>query len=216
MPYFMKKAREPISSYTHFLGAVLFGIGAVLLFFKAFAGGSDSRTLLSLLAFGCSITALYSASAIYHFSNRTPKVIYHLRKLDHSMIYVLIAGTYTPILMAYLEPPKGALFTAAMWIIAALGILMKLCWFHAPRWLTTALYLLMGWAILADVSIFSRMSAGALWLLVLGGVSYTIGGVIYGIKKPNLSAKLGFHELFHLFVLGGSLFHYLLVLFYIA
>ena len=86
MPYFMKKAREPISSYTHFLGAVLFGIGAVLLFFKAFAGGSDSCTLISLLAFGCSITALYSASAIYHFSNRTPKVIYHLRKLDHSMI----------------------------------------------------------------------------------------------------------------------------------
>ncbi len=216
MSYFMKKAREPISSYTHFLGAISFGIGAILLFFKAFAGGSNSQTLLSLLAFGCSITALYSASAIYHFSNRTPKVIYHLRKLDHSMIYVLIAGTYTPILMTYLDPPRGAWFTAAMWIIAAAGIVMKLCWFNAPRWLTTALYLLMGWAILADVSIFSHMSAGALWLLVLGGISYTIGGVIYGVKKPNLSVKLGFHELFHLFVLGGSLFHYLLVLFYIA
>lgn len=216
MSYFMRKAREPISSYTHFLGAISFGIGAIFLFFKAFAGGSDSRTLLSLLAFGCSITALYSASAIYHFSNRTPKVIYHLRKLDHSMIYVLIAGTYTPILMTYLDPPRGAWFTAAMWIIAAAGIVMKLCWFNAPRWLTTALYLLMGWAILADVSIFSHMSAGALWLLVLGGISYTIGGIIYGVKKPNLSVKLGFHELFHLFVLGGSLFHYLLVLFYIA
>ena len=93
---------------------------------------------------------------------------------------------------------------------------MKLFWFHAPRWLSTSLYLLMGWAILADVSIFSRMSSGALWLLVLGGICYTAGGVIYGIKKPNISTKLGFHELFHLFVLGGSLFHYLLVLFYIA
>lgn len=132
------------------------------------------------------------------------------------MIYVLIAGTYTPILLAYLEPPKGAAFTAAMWIIAAAGIAMKLCWFNAPRWLTTLLYLLMGWAILADMSIFSRMSAGAICLLVLGGVFYTVGGVIYGLKKPNLSSKLGFHELFHLFVLGGSLFHYLLVLLYIA
>ncbi|HAG57705.1 MAG: hemolysin III family protein [Oscillospiraceae bacterium] len=217
MPYFMKKARDPISSYTHFLGAILFGAGAILLFFKAFATGStDKRTLLSLLAFGCSITALYSASAIYHFCNREPKVIFHLRKLDHSMIYVLIAGTYTPILLAYLEPPKGAAFTAAMWIIAAAGIAMKLCWFNAPRWLTTLLYLLMGWAILADMSIFSRMSAGAICLLVLGGVFYTVGGVIYGLKKPNLSSKLGFHELFHLFVLGGSLFHYLLVLLYIA
>ena len=124
--------------------------------------------------------------------------------------------SYTPILLTYLEPPKGAAFTAVMWIIAAAGIVMKLCWFHAPRWLTTSLYLLMGWAILADVSIFSHMSIGALWLLVLGGVCYTIGGVIYGLKKPNLSVKIGFHELFHLFVLGGSLFHYLLVLFYIA
>ena len=217
MPYFMKKAREPIRSYTHFLGAILFGSGAILLFLKALAGGDASgRTLLSLLAFGCSITALYSASAIYHFSNRAPKVIHHLRKLDHSMIYVLIAGTYTPILLTYLDPPKGTAFTAAMWIIAAAGILMKLFWFHAPRWLSTSLYLLMGWAILADVSIFSRMSSGALWLLVLGGICYTAGGVIYGIKKPNISTKLGFHELFHLFVLGGSLFHYLLVLFYIA
>ena len=94
MPYFMKKAREPISSYTHFCGAILFGVGAILLFLKAFAGGeTDKRTLFSLLAFGCSITALYSASAIYHFSNRAPKFIYHLRKLDHSMIYILIAGT---------------------------------------------------------------------------------------------------------------------------
>ena len=136
MPYFMKKAREPISSYTHFCGAILFGVGAILLFLKAFAGGeTDKHTLFSLLAFGCSITALYSASAIYHFSNRAPKFIYHLRKLDHSMIYILIAGTYTPILLTYLEPPKGAAFTAVMWIIAAAGIVMKLCWFHAPRWL---------------------------------------------------------------------------------
>lgn len=217
MSYFTKNAREPISSYTHFLGALVFGTGALLLFVKAFATGmTDYRTLLSLLAFGFSITALYSASAIYHFSTRSDKIIAHLRKLDHSMIYILIAGTYTPILLNYLDPPSGAIFTAAIWICAAVGITMKLCWFDAPRWLTTALYLLMGWAILADVSIFTRMSAGALWLLALGGISYTIGGIIYGIKKPNISQALGFHELFHLFVLGGSLFHYLLVLLYIA
>ena len=217
MPSFMKHAREPISSYTHFLGAVVFGIGAVLLICKAaFGDGTDRRTLLSLLTFGCSITALYSASAWYHFSTQAPKVIYHLRKPDHSMIYILIAGTYTPILLTYLAPVEGMAFTAAMWILAAAGILIKLCWFQAPRWLATTLYLMMGWAILADVSIFSRMSPGALVLLVLGGVSYTAGGIIYGVKKPNLSPRFGFHELFHLFVLAGSLFHYMLVLLYIA
>ncbi len=217
MSYFYKNAREPVNSYTHFLGAVVFGFGAVLLFVKAFLGGvKDAATLLSLLVFALSVVSLYAASSAYHFSTRSPDVILHLRKLDHSMIYVLIAGTYTPILFHYLEAPKCYFFAAFMWIVAAAGILITLCWFGAPRWLTTVLYCVMGWTIIAEPSVLKDMSAGALWLLALGGVSYTAGGVIYALKKPNISPKLGFHELFHLFVLAGSLFHYLMVLIYIA
>ena len=132
------------------------------------------------------------------------------------MIYVLIAGTYTPILLAYMPSPNCWYFTAFMWILACSGILLKLLWFSAPRWLGTSFYLLMGWAILADLSVLSRMSPGALVLLVAGGLSYTAGGLIYGLQKPNFSKTFGHHELFHLFCLAGSLFHYLLVLLYIA
>jgi len=103
-----------------------------------------------------------------------------------------------------------------MWILACSGILLKLLWFSAPRWLGTSFYLLMGWAILADLSVLGRMSTGALVLLVAGGLSYTAGGLIYGLQKPNFSKTFGHHELFHLFCLAGSLFHYLLVLLYIA
>ena len=217
MSYFWRNAREPISSYTYFLGAVFFGVGAFVLLIKAlFDSDIAARTVLSLSVFGFSLVALYSASAVYHFSCRSQKIIYYLRKLDHSMIYVLIAGTYTPILLAYMPSPNCWYFTAFMWILACSGILLKLLWFSAPRWLGTSFYLLMGWAILADLSVLSRMSAGALVLLVAGGLSYTTGGLIYGLQKPNFSKTFGHHELFHLFCLAGSLFHYLLVLLYIA
>lgn len=217
MSYFWRNAREPISSYTHFLGAVFFGVGAFVLLIKAlFDSDIAARTVLSLSVFGFSLVALYSASAVYHFSCRSQKIIYCLRKLDHSMIYVLIAGTYTPILLAYMPSPNCWYFTAFMWILAFSGILLKLLWFSAPRWLGTSFYLLMGWAILADLSVLSRMSPGALVLLVAGGLSYTAGGLIYGLQKPNFSKTFGHHELFHLFCLAGSLFHYLLVLLYIA
>ena len=93
---------------------------------------------------------------------------------------------------------------------------LKLCWFSAPRWLQTLLYIAMGWAVLFDVSVFRDMSGVAVFLLAAGGISYTVGGIIYIIKKPNLSPTWGFHELFHLFILLGSVFHYLMVLFYVA
>lgn len=217
MPRFFQKAREPMSSFTHFWGILLFAAGAVLLFVKAAVDRvTDPTTLLSLGAFALSLVLLYSASCIYHYSGGSERKIRVLRKLDHSMIYVLIAGTYTPILAHYLEREKSIPFIAAMWVIALSGIVMKICWIKAPRWLTSVLYILMGWAILADVSIFSNMQTGALFFLVAGGISYTVGGIMYGLKKPNFGKTFGFHEVFHLFVLGGSLFHYLLVFFYIA
>ena len=217
MSRYMVKARDPISSMTHLIGAIFFAVATVLLICKTIIWSDWSvKVLVGVILFGCSLVALYSASSIYHFFNGSQKTLLILRKLDHAMIYVLIAGTYTPILLKYMSGLEGWIFTIAMWACAAIGIIIKLCWFSAPRWLQTVLYLAMGWAILFDISIFKSMSGVAFLLLAAGGISYTIGGVIYMLKKPNISAQFGFHELFHIFVLLGSLFHFLMIFFYVA
>ena len=217
MSQYLMKAREPISSFSHMIGAVVFAIATILLIAKAlFVGSWSLEILVGVIVFGISLVALYSASAIYHYSNGSKHKILVLRKLDHSMIYVLIAGSYTPILLKFMAQREGLIFVSVMWLCAAVGVVIKLCWFNAPRWLQTVLYIAMGWAGLFDISIFKEMSGSALFLLVAGGISYTIGGIIYIVKKPNVSVKFGFHELFHIFILIGSAFHYLLVLFYVA
>ena len=217
MSQYLMKAREPISSFSHMIGAVVFAIATILLIAKAlFVGSWSLEILVGVIVFGISLVALYSASAIYHYSNGSKHKILVLRKLDHSMIYVLIAGSYTPILLKFMAQREGLIFVSVMWLCAAVGVVIKLCWFNAPRWLQTVLYIAMGWAVLFDISIFKEMSGIALFLLVAGGISYTIGGIIYIVKKPNVSVKFGFHELFHIFILIGSAFHYLLALFYVA
>jgi hemolysin III len=198
------------------LGAVFSVVATVLLIVKALMGTEWSvKILFGVVLFGCSLVALYVASSVYHFFNGSGKTLLILRKLDHAMIYVLIAGTYTPVLLKYLSGLEGWIFTIAIWSCALVGIVIKLCWFSAPRWLQTVLYLMMGWAILFDISIFQSMSGVAVGLLAAGGLSYTIGGIIYMLKKPNFSASFGFHELFHMFVLLGSLFHFLMIFFYV-
>ena len=202
-----QSAREPMSSYTHFLGVLLSLIGlplSVLLYFVK--GSGDPLHLLAALIFCCSTLALYTTSCVYHFSQGTPAHINHLRKLDHAMIYVLIAGSYTPMLMSFYPKKEALVFSLILWI--------KVFWF-LPRWVSTAIYLLMGWSILFDLGPLTRIPTGAIVLLAAGGVSYTIGGVIYGLKKPDLFRAFGFHELFHCFVLLGSLLHYLVVAIYI-
>lgn len=217
MTYYLKHARDPLSSFSHMIGAWMFAFGGIILFLKAqLTGGLEGTQTLALLSFTLSTVALYSASAGYHYCNGSPERIAHLRKLDHSMIYILIAGSYTPVVLTWLQPPKGLFFSIFIWSFALIGILLKLVWFHAPRWLSTGLYLVMGWSILFDISAFSRMPVGALVLTALGGLSYTAGGVIYAIKKPNFPEPFGFHEVFHLFVLFGSLMHYIMILCYIA
>ena len=217
MSRYAKLARDPVSSISHLAGAIGFSAGTILLFFRAMLhGDSSAPKVFSLALFGFSLIALYSASAFYHFSTASASEVFRLRKLDHSIIYILIAGTYTPVLLNYSKAPWGVWLTLAIWLLAAAGIFSKLCWFWAPRWLSTGFYLFMGWFILFDPQVFARMEPGALTLLILGGVFYTAGGVIYGLKKPNLSRRFGFHELFHIFVLLGSLFPFPMVFLYIA
>ena len=214
MPRVFLRAREPFSSYSHFVGAVLSGIGlfAMLLMLDDTVSG---QLAVAAVVFCLSLIALYSASSIYHFSGRGEAVLRRLKKLDHSMIYVLIAGSYTPIVLRYMPAPRSYLFLGAIWLIALSGIAIKLLWIDAPRLLGTALYLALGWAIALDFGVVLSMPAPAIFLLAAGGLSYTVGGIVYITKKPNIGAVLGFHELFHLFVIAGSLCHYLMVFWYV-
>ena len=198
MPRLFLHAREPFSSYSHFIGAVLSGAGLACMLLRMFVTGADGITIFSVTLFCLSLIALYSASSIYHFSGRGESVLRILKKLDHSMIYVLIAGSYTPIVLKFMPYPKAFYFVGVIWAIALFGIAVKLLWIDAPRFLGTILYLLLGWAIVTDF-----------------GVVLSIGGLIYIMKRPNLSPVIGFHELFHLFVLAGSIFHYLMVFLYV-
>ena len=209
-------AREPMNSFTHFLGVVcsVAGLAAAALVYWL-KGDSDPAALLAAAIFCCSTFALYTTSCTYHYYNGGPEALFRLRKLDHSMIYVLIAGSYTAMLMSFYPRGQALVFSGVLWALAAIGILVKVFWFTLPRWISTAIYLLMGWSILLDLEPLTRIPTGAVVLLAAGGVSYTAGGLIYALKKPNLFRKFGFHELFHCFVLLGSLLHYLVIALYV-
>lgn len=216
MPRAFLKAREPFSSYSHFIGAVLSGVGLFAMLVRLlFDSTVSGRMAAAAVVFCLSLIALYSASSVYHFTGRGETAIKRLKKLDHSMIYVLIAGSYTPIILGFMPAPRSYVFLGAIWLIALAGIAIKLLWIDAPRLIGTALYLLLGWAIAFDFRVVLSMPAPAIGLLALGGVSYTVGGIIYILKKPNLGPTVGFHELFHLFVIAGSVCHYMMVFLYV-
>ena len=215
MSRYLSRAKDPWSSLTHMMGAVAFLFGTVVLILWGCLKQTSAGIIASAVIFGLSLVALYTASAVYHYITAAPKVTKILRKLDHSMIYVLIAGSYTPVLVCYYPPADRVWMLAAIWAIALCGIGVKLFWLEAPRWLYTGFYLIMGWFVLVNLSPLTNLPTGALVLLAGGGAAYTAGGIIYGLKRPVLFPGFGFHELFHLFVLLGSLLHYLMVLIYV-
>lgn len=216
MNYFFKYARDPISSLSHYLGAGLSVLATLAFLIAAIAKGDSALTLISVLVFGLSLVALYTASGYYHFIKTSPAKEKIFRKVDHAMIYVLIAGTYTPICLKFMPGAHGIIFTVAIWSVALLGIITKLYWINAPRWLSTSIYLLMGWAIIFDIKAFSGIPALCTTLIAAGGVAYSVGAIIYILKKPNFSPHFGFHELFHIFILLGSFFHFSAVWFFVV
>ena len=211
-------AQDPVSCETHALGAAASFAGGFLFLVRALYHGSNLLALAAAMCFSLSLMALYSASAIYHYypgTAETGGVKRILRKMDHSMIYVLIAGSYTPFSLVLLPQPDGIRFCAALWIFAVAGILLKLLWLNAPRILSTSIYLLMGWAVVFVARDFLTVGQPCMTLVALGGACYSVGAVFYAVKKPNISAEWTFHEIFHLLILAGSLFHYLAVFFYV-
>lgn len=214
------KVKDPGSAITHFIGMLAAACAAVPLLLKAYRQSGDTTTIASLAIFIVSMILLYAASTIYHTLDISPKVNKILRKIDHMMIFILIAGTYTPICLIVLGDKTGWNLLALVWGIAIVGILIMAFWITCPKWFSSAIYIAMGWAcVLAFTKIFYALpSAGFGWLLA-GGIIYTIGGVIYALKLPifnNRHQNFGSHEIFHLFVMGGSLCHYIMMYRFVA
>lgn len=212
-----RSLREPVNTITHGIGFVLSLLALVLMVIKGIANNLNTVGLVSVIIFGVSLSLLYLTSATYHGVITKDNIILRLRKLDHSMIFILIAGSYAPYCLIGLSKHNGSLFFIIISILAILGICFKLIWFNSPRWLQTALYIILGWAAVFMMKpLFSAIGFASLFLLILGGAFYTIGGVIYGIKPKKLTfGKFGFHEIFHIFIMIGSLCHFISVFFYI-
>lgn len=209
--------REPVNALTHLLGAVLAAVGLVVLLANGVANGS-ARQITAFAVFGASLVLMYSTSAIYHALNLSERGLTILRRLDHMMIYVLIAGTYTPVCLVLLRGRLGIGLLTAVWAIAAIGIVQKLVWMRAPRWFSTALYLGMGWiAVLVARPLLGAAPPGFLIWLVAGGVLYSVGAVVYATEWPKaVPGVFGFHEIWHMFVLGGGFSHYWAMLAYVS
>ena len=213
--------KDPGSAITHFIAMVLSVLAATPLLFKAYRDtGNFSLTWLSLAIFIISMILLYAASTIYPTLDISPKVNKLLRKIDHMMIFILIAGTYTPVCMVVLGDRTGWMLLALVWSIAIMGITIKACWITCPKWFSSLLYIAMGWVcVLAFTKIVRALPSTAFGWLLAGGIIYTVGGVIYALKLPIFNSRhqnFGSHEIFHLFVMGGSLCHYIMMYQFVA
>lgn len=206
------KAKDPISALTHFIGA-LFSLFAAIHLINQAIETENVQYIISFTIFGVSLLLLYTASTVYHTLDISEKMNKFLKRIDHMMIFILIAGTYTPVCVLRLEGNLRIGILALVWGLAFIGILTKIFWIHAPRWLYTMQYILMGWtAILVIRPLYAEMSKESFTWLLAGGIVYTVGGIIYGTKWPKFENKwFGFHEVFHLFVMGGSLCHIFMV-----
>lgn len=216
MKKLLQQIREPINTLTHGTGAILAVIGLAVLIYEAIQSGSISH-LIAFSIFGLSMILLYTASSLYHALPVKKKTLELLQKLDHSMIYVLIAGTYTPICLLVLEGGwKWGLF-ATIWSLAIIGIVKKFLWMNAPRWLSTLFYLGMGWlAVITFPTLMEKLPMAFLIWIGVGGLAYTLGAVIYGIKKPNpIPNWFGHHEIWHLFVMAGTFSHFWAIYYYL-
>jgi len=211
--------REPGSAITHFIAMMMAVFATVPLLVKA-GIQSGWENFLAMAIFMGSMILLYGASATYHSVDLTGRSLRVFRKLDHMMIFVLIAGSYTPVCLIVLGGKLGYTLLALVWGIAAVGMLVKACWITCPKWFSSVIYIAMGWVcVLVFGPLLKTLSVPAFLWLLAGGIIYTVGGVIYALKLPIFNAKhkfFGSHEVFHLFVMGGSICHFIFMYLYVA
>ena len=206
--------KEPGSAITHFIGMLMAIFAAVPLLIKA-AHEPSRIYVISLAIYSASMILLYAASTTYHTFDISAKINTILKKWDHMMISVLIAGSYTPICLLVLKGKTGLILLAIVWSFAIVGILIKAFWVYCPKWVSSILYIGMGWTcVLAFTQILNSMSRTSFLWLLTGGIIYTVGGIIYALKLPIFNSKhknFGSHEIFHLFVMGGSMCHFVVM-----
>lgn len=208
------QVKDPMSAFTHFIGFL-----AVIPVFICLLNMAETKLqVIGFTIFGISLLLLYGASTIYHTLKLSAEKTALLRRIDHMMIFVLIAGTYTPVCLVTLAGKWGTILLTAIWGIAIAGVFMKIFWMGAPRWLSTTIYVVMGWlSITAFVPLLKAVGFGGFGMLLGGGIAYTVGALIYALKKPNFSflKSFGFHEIFHVFVMIGSGFHIAFMFLYV-
>ena len=211
--------REPGSAITHFIAMMLAVFAAAPLLVKSALSGT-ANMLPAMTIFILSMILLYGASATYHSLNIGGRVLRIFRKVDHMMIFVLIAGSYTPVCLIVLGGKMGYTLFAVVWGIAIAGMLLKACWVTCPKWFSSIIYIAMGWVcVFVFGSLWNTLPHSAFLWLLTGGIIYTIGGVIYALKLPLFNSRhtfFGSHEIFHLFVMGGSLCHFIFMYHYVA
>ena len=209
-----KHIKDPGSAITHFIGMLMAIFAAVPLLIKA-AHEPEHIYLISLTIYAASLILLYAASTTYHTFICSKRITTILKKIDHMMIFVLIAGSYTPICLLVLEPKTGLMLLTLIWGIAIAGILIKAFWVYCPKWVSSILYIGMGWTcVLAFSQILNNLTRSEFAWLLAGGIIYTIGGIIYALKLPIFNSthkNFGSHEIFHLFVMGGSACHFIVM-----
>jgi hemolysin III len=210
----MQKFRDPLSGLIHLASAVAAALGLVGLLM---AGKGQPTKEIAFLIYGISLILMFASSATYHLVQAGPKTIGVLRKVDHSAIYLLIAGTYTPLCLSFFTGFWRWGLLGIIWAIALIGVGFKVFVINAPRWITTGIYLVMGWlSIMAVTEILRTMPVGAIFWLVAGGLLFTFGAVIYALKKPDPYPEVfGFHEIWHIFVILGCLSHFILIAGYV-
>lgn len=213
------KPKDPGSALTHFIAMILAIFAAGPLLIRA-SFNDDNLHVLSLAIFIFSMILLYAASTTYHTLDISPKMNKILKKIDHMMIFILIAATYTPVCLIVLNNSIGYTLCAIVWSIAIIGIIIKALWIHCPKWFSSIIYIGMGWVcVIAFAQLVSSLSSVAFGWLLAGGILYTIGGIIYALKLPIFNSKhknFGSHEIFHLFVMAGSACHFVLMFQYVA
>lgn len=212
----LKKMRDPISAVTHLTSAAAALVGLLVLMQAYNLAGAASQPFagVALIVYGVSLFMMFLASGIYHSVEASPAVIQALRKVDHSAIYLLIAGSYTPFCVIAFHGFWQWGFLTLIWSLAAVGIVSKLFFIHAPRWFTAGVYVVMGWlSVFAAREMQVVLPSNALLWLVIGGLIYTAGAGVYVTKKLDfIPGLLGFHEVWHVFVMGGAAAHFVAVM----
>lgn len=211
--------REPGSAFTHLIAMLLACAASTPLLIKCALSGNFSL-FIAMAIFIISMILLYGASTLYHSVNVPDRILKIFRKIDHMMIFVLIAGTYTPVCLIVLGGTQGYTLLAAVWGIALVGMIINICWITCPKWFSSLIYIAMGWVcVFVFGSLLSTLPTAAFLWLLAGGLIYTAGGIIYALKLPLFNSKhvnFGSHEIFHLFVMAGSICHFIFMYCYVA